>query len=366
MAKKETLGVGERVAGSGVYWIRYRDAARKRHWEKVGRQSDAIVLLEKRKREAVLGRKLPELQRGKGPTFSELCEDALAYSKAENSAKQTHEIELRVQELRPIFGDRPASEIRKQEIVTWLADQAEARDWKPATRNRWQATLSLIFRVGIDNEKIENNPAARIRRQTESNGRVRFLSDAEEVRLLAAIDRLFPQFRPHVLLAIHTGMRMSEQYSLRWDQVDLERRQLHLSKTKTGKARIIPLNETACKALAELRNASSPLSALIFPSIRTGDALKGSRGWFGSAVDAADIKNFTWYCLRHTTASRLVMAGASLRDVADLLGHRTIQMTMRYAHLAEGHQAETVALLDRKPSEARATKRATGKSQRNS
>src|ERR1039457_6136824 len=271
MAKKETLGVGERVAGSGVYWIRYRDAARKRHWEKVGRQSDAIVLLEKRKREAVLGRKLPELQRGKGPTFSELCEDALAYSKAENSAKQTHEIELRVQELRPIFGDRPASEIRKQEIVTWLADQAEARDWKPATRNRWQATLSLIFRVGIDNEKIENNPAARIRRQTESNGRVRFLSDAEEVRLLAAIDRLFPQFRPHVLLAIHTGMRMSEQYSLRWDQVDLERRQLHLSKTKTGKARIIPLNETACKALAELRNASSPLSALIFPSIRTGD-----------------------------------------------------------------------------------------------
>jgi integrase len=75
--------------------------------------------------------------------------------------------------------------------------------------------LQLDFRVAMDNEKTDRNPAARIRRKTETNGKVRFPSDAEERDLLKAIDRLFPQFRSHVLLAIHTGMRMTEQYSLR-------------------------------------------------------------------------------------------------------------------------------------------------------
>src|ERR1017187_2740923 len=360
MAQKETLGVGERVAGSGAYWIRFRDVAGKRHWEKAGRQGDAIVLLEKRKREALIERKLPELKRSKAVTFDNLCSDALAYSKAENSAKQTYELDLRIKILRTVFGSRPASEIKKQEIVTWLSNRAQENNWKAATRNRWQSTFSLIFRVGVDNERIENNPAARIRRKTENNGRVRFLSDEEEVRLLAAIDQLFPQFKPHVLIALHTGMRMTEEYSLHWNQVDLDRHQLHLSKTKTGKPRIIPLNATATEAFNTLKSASTKPTGLVFPSVRTGMSLQGPRGWFGTAVEAAGIKDFTWYCLRHTTASRLVMGGASLRAVADLLGHKTIQMTMRYAHLAPDHQTEIVALLDKKPSGARATKRATG------
>jgi integrase len=116
--------------------------------------------------------------------------------------------------------------------VGWLEEQAEERDWAATTRNRWQTTFSLIFRVGMDNEKIERNPAAHIRRKTEGNGRVRFLSDGEEKRLCAAIKGRFPEFLPHFLLSLHTGMRMSEQYELHWNQVDFERRQLHLLKTK--------------------------------------------------------------------------------------------------------------------------------------
>jgi len=87
---------------------------------------------------------------------------------------------------------------------------------------------------------------------------------------------------------------MSEQYSLRWNQVDLERRQLHIWKTKTGQARIIPLSDTATKTFTELRNASARPGTLFFPSIRTGDALQGSRGWFGSALEAAEIKDSSW------------------------------------------------------------------------
>jgi integrase len=242
-----------------------------------------------------------------------------------------------------VFGSRPAESIRKNEIVEWLTEQAEERDWAATTRNRWQATFLLIFRVGADNEKIEKNPASRIRRKTEGNGRVRFLSDAEEKRLCAAIEGRFPEFLPHLLLSLHTGMRMSEQHGLCWNQVDFERRQLHLSKTKNGDPRVIPLNAVALAALDQLKGAESkPGTSPVFPSVRTGDALQGPRGWFSTALDEAKVLDYTWHCNRHTFASRLVMAGVDLRTVAELLGHRTLQMVMRYSHLAPEHQTSAV------------------------
>jgi integrase len=238
------------------------------------------------------------------------------------------------------------------------------REWAATTRNRWQATFSLIFRVGLDNEKIERNPAARIRKKTEGGGRVRFLSDPEEKRLRAAIDRRFAEFLPHFLLYIHTGMRMSEQYGLRWNQVDFERRQLHLIqiRTKNGDSRTIPLNAVALNALRELIVGKTRLrNDPVFPSVRTGDSLQGSRGWFSTALEEAKIQEYTWHCNRHTFASRLVMAGVDLRTVEELLGHRTLQMVMRYSHLAPVHQASAVDRLV--PGESRmATKSATGKS----
>jgi integrase len=271
-------------------------------------------------------------------TFRELCEDALAHSKAENSAKQTYELGLRIDQLIEVFGPRPAESIRKNEIVVWLAEQSERRKWAPASRNRWQATFSLVFRVGIDNEKIARNPAACIRRKAEGNGRVRFLSDAEEKRLRAAIEGRFPKFLPHFLLSIHTGMRMTEQYGLRWNQVDFERRQLHLLRTKNGDPRILPLNAVAVEALERLRGRGKPQGTEpAFPSARTGDASLGSRGWFSTALEEAKVAGYSWHCNRHTFASRLVMSGVDLRTVAELLGHRTIQMVMRSSHLAPEH-----------------------------
>ena len=192
------------------------------------------------------------------------------------------------------------------------------------------------------------DPAARIRRKTESNGRVRFLSDDEEARLRKAIEHRFPEFLPHLLLSLHTGMRMSEQYGLRWNQVDLERRQIHLRKTKNGDPRTIPLNAVALGALQALK-VENPKGAgkrkgtdPVFPSLRRDDSLQGSRGWFPTALAAAQIDGYSWHCNRHTFASRLVMAGVDLRTVAELLGHRTLQMVMRYSHLAPEHQASAV------------------------
>jgi integrase len=336
-------GIFERIKGSGIWWIRWTDADGRKRREKVGSRSNAEKLLAKRHTQKLERAKLPENLRVKAITFRELCEDALAHSRSENSSKQTYELELRINQLLPVFGSRPADSIKKNEIVSWLTEQSAVRSWAAGSRNRWQATFSLIFRVGIDNEKIDRNPASRIRRKTEGAGRVRFLSDEEEVRLRAVLKRRIPEFLPHLLLSIHTGMRLSEQYSLLWNQIDWDRRQIHLSKTKNGDPRTLPLNAVALGALQQLRGATKPRATEpVFPSVRTGEALQGPRGWFPASLEEAEIEGYTWHCNRHTFASRLVMAGVDLRTVAELLGHRTLQMVMRYSHLAPEHQASAV------------------------
>ena len=141
-----------------------------------------------------------------------------------------------------------------------------------------------------------------------------------------AIEHQFPEFLPHLLLSLHTGMRMSEQYGLRWNQVDLERRQIHLRKTKNGDPRTIPLNAIALGALQVLKGENPKGAAKakgtdpVFPSLRRDDSLQESRGWFPTALAEARIDGYSWHCNRHTFASRLVMAGVDLRTVAELLG----------------------------------------------
>ncbi len=142
--KREKLrGIYEDPKGSNIWWIQYFDAQRKRHREKVGKREAAINLLAIRRSAKLEGRKLPSPRQA--ILFRALCADALEHSRAENTAKSTHELELKINEFLPVFGDRAAEEITRQEIVRWLTEQAEARDWKPSSRNRWQAAFSLIF-----------------------------------------------------------------------------------------------------------------------------------------------------------------------------------------------------------------------------
>lgn len=332
-------GVYEREPGSDVWWIRYADAKGREHREKVGRRSDAVTLYNKRKTEALQRKKLPENFRAKGITFADLCKDALEYSAATNTEKSTHELQLKVNELLPVFGSTRAEDITKQDIIRWLATEANERDWKPSSRNRWQAAFSLIFRVGIDNEKIVNNPASRIKRKIENNARIRFLDADEEKALKAALTD--PRQSAAIDISVHTGMRQSEQYGLLWSQVDLDKRLVFLPKTKNGKPRHIPLNAVAVAAFESLKIEGQGKGSPVFPN-GAGEAVQGARGWFKDAVTRAGLVDYTWHCNRHTFASRLVMAGVDLRTVGELLGHQTAQMTLRYAHLAPSHTANAV------------------------
>ena len=171
---------------------------------------------------------------------------------------------------------------------------------------------------------------------------MRFLSDEEEQALLQVTD---PRFHSHLLLSIHTGIRMSEQYSLKWPQVDFERRHLYLPRTKNGDPRDVPLNATALAALEQLRSSSD--GDFVFPHAES------PRGWFLGAVGRTALKDYTWHCNRHTFASRLVMAGVDLHTVGELLGHRTAQMTKRYAHLSVNHKQSAVERISGVPSAIR-------------
>jgi integrase len=341
-------GVYERKPDSGIWWIRWTDSAGKQHREKAGRRSDAQTLLHKRNTETLQRKKLPELLRN-NLTFNTLCDDALLHSKAHNDPKVTYDFELKLNKIKPSFGDRSVERITKQDIVAWITDLAEEKKWAASTRNRWQAAFSLIFRVGIDNEKIDRNPAAGIRRKTENNARVRFLSNEEENRLRKVILKRFPAFVHQLDLSLHTGMRAGEQFSLRWNQIDLKRRILTLPKTKNGTVRHIPLNNTAVEALEGLKMGTGLApDALVFPSARQESGLKSARGWFVSALDDAKITEYTWHCNRHTFASRLAMAGVDIRTIGELLGHKSLAMTMRYSHLAPAHNAAAVDRIARR------------------
>jgi site-specific recombinase XerD len=351
-SSKKLRGVFEKVLGSDIWWIQYFDADGCRRREKAGRRGDAIDLLAKRKAEKLQGIKLPEKIRARRVQFSELIEDCEVYVKEHNTASK-YDV-YRLGRLKEQFGNRPA-EVPIEDLRKWMGEQT----WKAATANRYKSLLSLLYRLGIENKKVKENPAKLLKHKREDNGRIRFLNQFkpadtkldylkkckdEESRLRAVILRHHDAHMPEFEIALHTGMRPSEQFGLTWDRVDLVRNFITLLKTKTGKARHIPLNSVAVTAFKILQKRSPKGASRVFLNVHD-EPLTEYKHWFEPAVTEAGIADFTWYCLRHTFASRLAMAGVDLRTIADLMGHQTIQMTMRYAHLAPAHQRSAVEQL---------------------
>jgi integrase len=364
----KTRGVYEKVPGSNIWWIRYADAAGRIHREKVGPKSAAIKLYQKRKTQVMQGKKLPETLPRRVVLFSEIADDARAYCEANNQGFRFDT--YRLGRLKEEFGSCTV-EIPVEELRCWFDKQG----WENGTYNRYKSTLSLTYRLAIENGKATLNPARLLKGKHEDNGRVRFLNQfqprktglpyllrhtTEESRLRAVIAAKFPSHMPAFTIALHTGLRPSEQYGLMWERVDLIRRMVTIPKSKNGNTRHIPLNTVALAAFQELFNRSTG-EGRVFVNIH-GEPLLGYKHWFGPAVSEAGVKGFTWYCLRHTFASRLAMAGVDIRTIAELMGHKRIQMTMRYAHLAPAHNLAAVerladpAMADRAMEEATDTK----------
>jgi integrase len=344
-------GIFEKEPGSGVWWVRYADANGKIRREKIGNKGAAIKLYRKRKTEVLQGKKLPEQFRAKPVTFSELADDAIEWAKAHKLSWEDDEIRLKP--LRDAFGTRAAESITPQDFERWLASEGKCRNkdqkrnsrkWKPATYNRYKALISMVYRQGVKNRKVGVNPAREIERRKENNLRDRYLIAGEEAALRKAISENCPERLPELDIALHTGMRRGEQYSCDWGWVDLDRGVLTVPRSKHGEKRRVYLNDMAVAAFRLLWTFSQG-KGKVFAHLYNSQKTTGAREWFEQALSDAGIVNFHWHDLRHTFASRLVMKGVDIRTVQELMGHKTIQVTVRYSHLAPQHQLEAVQRL---------------------
>jgi integrase len=234
----------------------------------------------------------------------------------------------------------------------------------PATVVRYMAALSHAFTIAVREWGwLEDSPMRRVSKPKEPRGRVRFLSDDERGRLLAACKASSnAALYPVVVLALSSGMRAGEIMGLYWREpktppagawgvVDLEAGRIVLHQTKNNERRVLPLVGHAAECVRELAKVRRLDSDLLFPSShrpRHGGPVKpvDLRKPWETALKRAEIENFHFHDLRHSAASYLAMNGASLAEIAETLGHKTLQMVKRYSHLSEAHTAAVVGRMN--------------------
>lgn len=219
----------------------------------------------------------------------------------------------------------------------------------PSTAVRYMAAMSHVFSVAVKEWGwLDDNPLRRVDNPREPRGRVRFLSEEERDRLLVACAASQnPYLHTVVVLALSTGMRQGEIMNLRWADVDLERRRLVLHETKNGERRAVPLVGPALEALRVHAVGAEP-GGLLFPSKVNPAKPMDLRTPWETVLRHAEIEDFRFHDLRHTAASYLAMSGASLAEIAEVLGHKTLSMVKRYAHLSEGHTASVLERMNTK------------------
>lgn len=246
----------------------------------------------------------------------------------------------------------------------------------PATINRDLDRIRKVYSCAVEWDFVAEHPMRKVKRMKVDNERVRYLSADEEQRLRAALqaregerresrerhnawhaargseghpqwpeDGYTDHLMPLVLLALNTGMRRGELFSLDWRSVNLPLRlvTVEAGNAKSGRTRHIPLNDEATGLLTRWRRQGTG-KGLVFPGAGGARLTNINKSWDGITT-AARLTDFTFHDLRHTFASRLVMAGVDLNTVRELLGHADIKMTLRYSHLAPGKLADAVAKL---------------------
>ena len=200
--------------------------------------------------------------------------------------------------------------------------------------------LRHVLNVAVRDGKFEKSPFTQVTMPKVYQGKTRFLSMEEETRLVEALGEPYGTW---ARLAILTGLRKTELFSLRWANVDFEQGFLTLPQTKAGKVQYVPLNAEAKALLREF--SSWECSAWVFPSQNPASHL-GSYNFYGRvflpAIKKAKLEDVTWHTLRHTFASRLAMNGQSESTIAALLRHSGTNMVQRYAHLSPTHLREAV------------------------
>ena len=385
MAKRATkvMGIFERPTGTGRWYVRYRkdriDVRKSFGHNKTAAMAyiDKACILNRTGQGFHTTATMRSVHRAAGMPLipdnvllGELC-DGLLKQIANDPEKYRDQYNPpnRVTRIKKAFGKRLAANIRPYEISDWLTslEGPDGKRLSPGTWNRYKTVFSAIYVYGNEREMICVNPVRGFRRRKEADGVIRYLDPGEEARLRAVlqadVDACLPNqsiLRQRRLrriyeldVALGTGVRRGEQYRINWDDVSFDRREILVPKTKYGPARIVHMNDDVLAAMRELQKMSfvprvwkkGKPSKVPANSVF---AIVENRTWFHNALSRANIKNFWWHCLRHTFCSRLIQKGVNLKVVQELVGHRTIAMTSRYAHLDKSNLVDALALLNHK------------------
>jgi len=211
-----------------------------------------------------------------------------------------------------------------------------------ATVNNHLRVLSKILSMAVEADLIDANPCFRIRKFKPNNRRLRILSDEKEVELLTSLEGN-DLIRSIVIVALNTGLRRGEIFSLKWTDVDFQRGRLVIRKTKASKERFVPMNATVKELL---RSIPRLLSDYVFPSPKTVGRLTDIKKSFRGAVDMAGIENLRFHDLRHTFATRLADAGTDAYTLMEIMGHADLKTTMIYVHASGDASRRAVEKLD--------------------
>lgn len=246
----------------------------------------------------------------------------------------------------------------------------------PSTANRNVTRLRGVLSRAVEWGVLQEHPLKVRKLKVDDRSRVRYLSTDEETALREAMEarssemrdardsanrwrlerqkepmadlravRFADHLEPLVLLSINTGVRRGEAFNLTWADVDLKNKLITVEgdTSKSGQTRHIPLNREALDTLTNWKGQGAG-KGFVFPG-QNGNRLDNVKKSWVNLLDLAKVERFRWHDLRHTFASKLVMAGVPLNTVRDLMGHSDIKMTLRYAHLAPGTKAAAVELI---------------------
>lgn len=226
-------------------------------------------------------------------------------------------------------------------------DAAKSKLRSNSTVTAYLMAISHLFSVAVKEwEWAEKNPLLNVKKPTAAKGRTRFLSDDERVRLLAECKK-FPALNLAVILSLSTGARKEEIWALKWSHVDLNNAMIILPQTKNGETRGLPLVGEALALLKDHEQSRQPDNDFVFAGKKADNRLDLRKQW-EAAKRGCDIQDFRYHDLRHTAASYLAMSGATLGEISEILGHKTLQMVKRYSHFTVGHNASVLERMTNK------------------
>lgn len=274
----------------------------------------------------------------KQDSFRKLSYDYLVY--CENQ-KSYYDKKLIVGKLVEKFGDDLLAGFDTRKLETYQTELLKGR--KPATVNRYFSVLKHMFKKANDWDMVGDDVLKKVHKvtmQKEYNRRLRYLSHEEATKLLGECQKSLAKkhLYPIVVVALNTGMRRSEITTLKWSQIDMANGYIILEVTKNGEHREVPMNDTVKSLFASMVRP-------IKDNTKVFQVNLGKRS-FVTATWRAGIRDFHFHDLRHTFASWLAMGGCDLHTLKELLGHKDISMTLRYAHLSGEHKKTAVKMLD--------------------